>query len=123
MFSGYAYSQSVVVPAETEDIEAFDNALMTNQRLMEKLAEKKESKSLKKAKEDEIEKAVAEEANKLKKMDERSRDELRQRMEEKARAANEDLNPNGASKAADIVAPPEDQKNASTYTDPNPKNL
>ncbi len=121
--TGFAYSQDIVIPADTEDIEAFDKALIINQDLEKKLAEqeKKKKEELAKTKKYEIDRQVAEEADKLKNLDKKSREEIKKKIEEKAHADTQNLNPDGSKKAADVIAPADSGKAAASTADPGPK--
>ena len=98
-----AHSQDVVIPADSDDIEAFDKALM---KYHDKLKAEKKSDDDKEAqyaesKGDEIEDEISKEAEKLKNLDEKSRDKIKK----KAQADAQNMGPKGSQNPAEVVSP------------------
>ena len=121
---GSAYSQDVVVPADTEDIKAFDDALMKhNDQVKSKEASSNTDQSAKKknangkiyddkkngyttSKEDEIKEEISKEAQKMKNLDSKSRKKIKDKIKENAQADAKKIEPTDSQNPAEVVTPP-----------------
>jgi len=109
--TGLVYCQDKVIPAETDDIEAFDKALMKQkEQLKSKYADTKQ---------DETGEEISKEAQKMKDMDAKSKKKIKVKIQENAHADAQNLSPKGSQNAADVVSPPQKEVISASPKDPN----
>jgi len=104
--SGYLFAQDIVIPAESEDIEAFDQALMQHQNEIKQQIAEGSSKNINNDKKKNIDEEITKEANNLKDLDTKSKDDIKEKIEEKAHAEAKDIDSTASKKAGDVVTPP-----------------
>lgn len=117
-----AYSQDVVIPADNEDIEAFDSALVKQSQIKGEKAgfiadqfKKKgpsdenvpdaQKSQYAKTDEDKIEEEISKEAKKIKDLDGKTRDKIKSKAQAKANADAQDLQPKPIQNPADVIRP------------------
>jgi len=108
--TGLVYCQDKVIPAETDDIEAFDKALMKQKEQFEKKnADIKNSTDAKSkyanSKQDEIGEEISKEAQKMKDMDAKTKKKIQGKIQENAHADAKNVSPKGSTNPADVIPP------------------